>query len=56
MNNIKYTCGLLIGLLVAGCASKVDIKPVIAEKSVVSAPSVKKGDPPPGNAKNLTIP
>lgn len=56
MKNIKYICGLLIGLLVAGCASKVDIKPVIAEKSVVFAPSVKKGDPPPGNAKNLTIP
>lgn len=56
MSNNKCMWGLMIGLLVTGCAAKVDVKSPVQEKRAVSAPSLKKGDPPPGNARNLTVP
>lgn len=56
MSNDKYACGLLIGLLLAGCVAKAPIEQPVEPKPPIAAPSVKKGDPPPGNARNLTIP
>ncbi len=49
VRNIR--CGLVIGLLIAaGTLLHADQKPAIA------APSVKRGDPPPGNSRTLSVP
>lgn len=56
MNSSRYACGILIGLLIAGCGAKEPIERPAQPKPGIATPSLKKGDAPPGNAKNLTLP